>query len=167
MNARLKDLIARNGMPLDRVQALVDLAGGDEAWIESILTNATKTEKAAMLSGLKFKADDAPADDGGDEYPADVLNALEDVYAALGDWNKVTAALRQLAEPVDVRARILTDSGKQSSFPTAAKTYSPHRDVLAIAANADQLRNARPATKSTAPTLKSIIENAITHWDGR
>jgi hypothetical protein len=90
LNQRLRDLAQRSSMPLDRVQALIDTCGGDEAWIESILLGATTTEKAALLSGVAYKA--ASATDAGAELDDNELTLSRadiDAIAAA-----VTEALR-------------------------------------------------------------------------
>lgn len=207
MKQSLKDLARAAAIPLEKVQGLIDMCGGDEAWIESVLRGASKSEKAAMLAGVAYKAADtagglsfddyarqrfektvaeaeaqlraqylsskaAPDDnDGGDA--GGELDPLDQAYVQLrdaleaGDPDGVQQALGQLAElaqsppppaaPMDVKARILTDSGAQSVMSSASKAaadpwmtwfaggsaaatkaFNPKTDIWATALGADQ-----------------------------
>ena len=56
LNATLKALAQAGNMSLDKVQSLIDHCGGDEAWIEEIIRNASTSEKTAMMAGERYKA---------------------------------------------------------------------------------------------------------------
>lgn len=164
MNQKLKALATVGGMPLMKIEYLAGLLG--DAGAEEVLTRAKSTDDYASGMGVAYKADalDDGADD--DEYPDELLSAIDDAYEQIGDWDAITTAVQQLATPV--KARVLTDSGKQSVLPTT-KAYSPSLDPIARAIGADQAQRGRApvVTKSASPTLKSLIENSLNSWDGR
>lgn len=96
MRQSLKDLAIAGGIPLEKVQSLVDMVG-DEAWIESILRGATKAEKAAMLAGVAYKADDTAGGSSFDDYASQRLARL----AAEGKAQLMKEYLSSKAAPED------------------------------------------------------------------
>ena len=80
MNARIKSLIAgRDGMAPDKVQALIDLLGGDELDVERLLSQATASEKAADRMGTRFKV----VEPVKQQPTIKVYNPAKDTFAVL------------------------------------------------------------------------------------
>lgn len=148
----------QRGIPLDKVRALQELGFSIED-IDELLSRATAAEKSADALGIAYKADDA----GGE------LDQLDQAYIALrdaldaGDPDGVQQALAQMATlaggsgaPMDVKARVLTDSGDQSVMSSASKAaadpwmtwfaggarttkaFDVKKDLFALALGADQ-----------------------------
>lgn len=127
MNTRLKQLAIAGGMDLGKVQHLVDLHDGDEAWVEQIILGAGRAQKSADAMGVAFKA----IDDGGE------LDEIDQAYIALrnaidgGDTAEIDAAKKMFVDAVEgiapsttPHAPALEDSGAKSK-PIAAKAAKP------------------------------------------
>lgn len=106
MNTRLKALAMAGKMDLHKVQALVDLHNGDERWVETILLGADTTQKAALASGVSYKAGGAAAPPATKAY-----NPQKDVFAQAIGADQVRdvrpIARKAVANPPSLKALIV------------------------------------------------------------
>ncbi len=130
MNERLKDLIARGNMDVEKVRALLAMLDNDEQWVEQLLRNADVSQKAALAAGVSFKAV-AP------DMTA-LVSQLEDLAQRLDD---LLTQLDGMQTPVVEQKR--SDPAAQHTPAigglTAQKSYNPATDFLSRALGADQV----------------------------
>lgn len=131
-----------NTREADRVESLCDgLSEAEENQVWDTYVDRGYDAAAAVATSHKarFKAR-FKAELPANALPPDVVADVLAAYQAAGDWAPIRAALQQLATPAPRQTK-LTDSGRQSAMTKAQKT--------------------------TKPTLKQLIETALTTWDGR